>query len=505
MNGLILPQVRTLELFNDQQEVMTELSNAMRKYKAILLQSPTGSGKTAMAIWMIMKCLQRIMTTEKLWESKIIFTVPRKDLLEQTSETLLSYGLHHSFIASGKPFNPTAKIMLGMVDTMANRIIIDNETGEIVEAKLPKGYIVIVDETHFGAEALGRIIAYYKSQGCWVIGLSATPWKLNGQGLGCWYDYMVMGKSLRWLIENNRLSDYDYYYGRTKPDLSKIKVTGGDYAKGELAGYMEEQGVIIGDCVTDYKERCMGNVHIVRCASIRHSEMVAATFRESGITFVHVDGNTAMDERKRIFKAYARREILGLTFCDLLNFGFDLSQASGMDVSIESCSDLKPSKSLAAQMQFWGRSLRRRKNSNEKFSVINDHVNNYIEHSFPCSDRDWTLEDRKKGAGGGGGGINTKQCGNDLCRHVHYPAPLCPKCGYVYTVIGRDIDVVDGELVKADKEAAKAALEAAKRDKKTRRAKAKSMDELIAFAQEEGYKNPAAWAARWMNLRKKKA
>lgn len=465
----------------------------MRSYKSILLQSPTGSGKTAMAIYMIIKAVEKQAQKDHLKNRKIIFTVPRKTLLKQTSESLTKYGIAHSFIASGKPHIPTATVFIGMVDTMGSRIVA-NDAGVLSrkDGSIPEGYIVLVDETHFGAAALARIIEYYKKQGAWVIGLSATPWKLNGQGLGVWYDTMVMGKSIAWLIENKRLCDYDYYYGKHKPDLSKISKVDGEYNQAQLAKLMEKEGVIIGDCVADYKKRCMGRLHIVACTSINHSQMVAESFRKAGIPAEHVDGDTPEDELKAILMAFARREIWVLTFCDLLNFGFDLAQATGMDVTVESCSDMKPRGSLAAQLQFWGRVLRMK----DFNAIINDHVNNYKDHGLPCSDRDWTLEGRKKKKKGAAEPVSpTRQCPE--CRCVHKPAPICPQCKWVYIIEGREIEEVDGELLKLDKE--KARLQR-KRDVFS----IKSLDGLIEYGKAQNYKNPVGWASHVFKSREEK-
>lgn len=461
-----------IKLFPDQQEIVDKVRKEMTTSKSVLLQSPTGSGKTAMATYMIQSARGK--------QKRIVFTVPRKDLLEQTSDTFAEHGIEHGYIAAGKPYNPYAKVYLGMVDTMARRV-----------DKLPAADLLIADETHFGAGSLNSVIGAYKNMGAWTLGLSATPWKLSGQGLGCWYDTMVEGKSIDWLIKNKRLSDYRYFYGRTKPDLSQIAVTAGDYAKGQLADFMEHQGVIIGDCVNDYRNRAMGRLHIVRCASIKHSQMTAMSFRDAGIPAVHVDGETPVDERKRIFRAFARREIWVLTFCDLLNFGFDLSQASGMDVCIESSSDLRPTKSLAGQCQFWGRALRYK----DYPAIMMDHVNNHMEHGLPCTDREWSLSDRKQNKKSTERATPTRQCGE--CFFVHPPAPVCPECGHVYEIKSREIDEVDGELEEADKDALRMQ---AKREQ----GMASSLDELIALAKKRGYKNPAFWASKILAGRMRK-
>jgi len=457
-----------ITLYPDQIEVIDNVRQAMTRHKSVLLQSPTGSGKTKMAIYMLESALSK--------DKRCLFTVPRRDLMNQTSDSFESDGVNHGYIAADRDFNPYSRVHIGMVDTMARRL-----------DKLPDKDIVFIDETHFGSNSLDAIINHYKAKGAWILGLSATPWKLSGEGLGKWYDTMIEGKSIKWLIDNKRLSDYRYFYGKTKPDLSKIDVTAGDYAKGQLADFMEHQGAIIGDCVNDYRNRCMGRLHIVRCASIKHSQMTAASFQSAGIPAIHVDGETPDDERKKIFKAFARREVLVLTFCDLLTFGFDLSQASGMDVCIESCSDMRPSKSLAGQMQYWGRALRYK----DYPAIINDHVNNYVDHQLPCTERVWSLESRKQGKKSSDEKtLPTRQC--PTCFFVHTPAPICPNCNHVYEIKGREIDEIDGELVEMDKNA----IAAVKKDARKEQGKATTLDDLIAIGKKRGYKSPSAWASR---------
>lgn len=464
-----------LTLFQDQIEVMNDLRAAMKRSKAVLLQSPTGSGKTAMATHMVMSSAGR--------GNKMLFSVPRVDLLTQTSKTFLKYSVNHSFVAAGRDYNPFAQTYLGMVDTMANRI-----------DHLPRVHTAVIDETSFGDDALGRVIARFKEPWMdtntgkivtpWVVGLDATPWKMNGQGLGIWYDVMVQGKSVRWLIENKRLSRYRYFYGRPRGDFAALR----NKSDKEIAEYMENQRLIIGDCVHDYKLRGLGKIWLVRCTSIKHSELTAEAFRNEGIAAMHVDGKTPDDMKMKIFMAYARREIKVVTFANLLTFGFDLAQTTGLDVCVEGGSDQKPTQSLRDQMQWWGRLLRYK----EEPAIINDHVNNYLVEGFglPCSDRIWTLDSKKK-RDGGEKVPPTRQC--PTCMHVHPPAPKCPDCGLVYETEGREIKKIEGELEEADIEKLR---EIELKKKRIARGKeefaCKTLDDWMALAKKRGYKT--GWA-----------
>lgn len=453
--------MKELILYPDQLELFEKVRAAMKRQKSNLIVSPTGSGKTAIASHMMKSAAER--------DKRVIFTVPRRNLMEQTSNTFDSYGIKHSYVSAGKSHNPYAKIFIGTIDTMARRV-----------EQLPKADLLICDETHYGEGALEKVINHYKQQGSWVLGLSATPWKLSGKGLGCWYDSMVEGKTVKWLIENERLSKYRYFIGKTRLDLSKLKVSNGDYNKSEVSDFMEHQGAIIGDCVSDYKNRCMGNIHIVRCVSIKHSQMMAQSFRDASINAAHVDGNTSVQELRTIFRAFALRELAVVCFCDLIGFGFDLSQFTGIDICIESASDTQPSKSLARQSQFWGRVLRMK----DKPAIFNDHVNNYVEHGFPDDEREWTLEDRSQSrTASEERATPVKSCTE--CFFAHKPAPVCPNCGHTYPIKYREVEEIDGELVEIDP------ATAARQDKQKREQK---KAQLVAVAKKRGYANPQVWA-----------
>ena len=464
----------TFQLFPDQSDLMNDLRGAMKRHKAVLLQAATGSGKTAMATDMIEKAAAK--------NKRCIFGVPRIILMEQTSATFKEHGIAHSFIADKKPYDPFASLFIGMTKTMDSRR---------KKGALPTNINLFVpDETHVGDEALGNVIAHYQGEGAYTVGLSATPWKMNGQGLGVFgYKEMVCGKSIRWLIDNKRLSDYRLFGGRKRGDYDKLR----DKSDAEIASIMEERREIIGDCVKEYIERGMGKLWIVRCTSIKHSQLTAQAFQDAGIPTAHVDGTTPADILDSIIKSYARREILVLCFADLLNFGFDLEQASGIKVCIEGCSDLKPSKSLAGQLQFWGRVLRYKLFP----AIINDHVNNYLIHGLPCSERDWTLDSKKKKERGEKT-PPSRQC--PMCYAAHPPAPVCPSCKHVYEVEGRFVREVDGQLVEIDK----AAIAVQKKEARIEQGRTETLADLIKLGRSKGYKNPVTWANKVMAGREAK-
>ena len=443
---------------------------AMAYHKSILLQSATGSGKTAMSVNMIRSAYQK--------GSRVWFMVPRRELIRQTAATMDRCDVPFSYIAAGHAHNRFARVQIVSSGTVINRL------DKIEIADRPR--LLIVDETHFGAGTLDTIIQWAKANNTFLIGLSATPWRASGEGLGKWYDTMIEGPSVAWLIQNRFLSQFRAY-APSQPDLSKIKTTAGDYAKGELASFMEQDRVLIGDAVRHYRERAMGRLNVAFCTSRKHSEMTAAKFRDEGIPAHHIDGETPDDERRRLIRAFAKREILVLTSVDLLSFGFDLAAQAGFDVTVEAMSDLRPTKSLALQYQKWGRVLRKKDHP----AIILDHSNNIgFFKGLPDAERAWSLADREtQDKGGQGGGPAVRRCKE--CFFSHPPAPACPECGFVYPIEGREVDHFDGELLEITSGA----------PVKTEKEMQGQLQALIQIAKGRGYKNPEAWAAKHMTER----
>jgi DNA repair protein RadD len=459
-----------ISLYDYQGEVIDEVRDKMRKVKSVLVRIPTGGGKTVLATAMMQAAADR--------GNKSMFVVPRRELLRQTSETLKKYDIPHGFVAAGHAGNPFSDVTIATSGTLVRRL---------EQTQIPK--LVFIDETQVGAAQLDRIISFYKERGCWIIGLSATPVRLDGRGLSCWYDEMVGGPDVADLISRGALSQFRLF-APSQPDLSGIKTTAGDYAKGELADYMEQDTVLVGNAVKHYIEHANGRLNVAYCTSIKHAEIVAEMFRDRGVPAAAIHGKMGDAERAVLIKAFARRELKVLTNCDLLTFGFDLSSAAQMDVTIESMSDLRPTKSLSLQMQKWGRVLRKK----DFPALIFDHGGNVDRHGLPDADREWTLEGQDKQSREDAEKTEpARQCTS--CYFVHRPAPVCPNCGHVYPIQSREVEQVDGELSEVTGPRGPTPRQ--------QQGRAQTLEDLIQLGQMRGYKNPRAWASHVMKGRRR--
>lgn len=468
----------TITLYDDQTDLVTRVRKATARHKAVLMQSATGSGKTRMALDMIAGAHAK--------GSSCIFAVPRKELLAQTIQTIEEYGIPFGVISPDHAPNPFAKIQIAMTPTLARRLD---------KVKPPK--LLFIDECHYGGAELERTIDWSRASGGWRIGLSATPYKTNGRGMGDWYDHMEEGLPVADLMERGRLSKYRYF-APSAPDLSGVASRGGEYVQSQLQGFMEEQTAIIGDAVKTYRETAWGKLCVVFATSRKHAEIIRAAYVEAGIAAQVIDGTMNKDQRKAVIQGFARRQFTVLINVQLLTFGFDLAAAADMDVTIEAMSDLCPRKSMPMQMQVWGRVLRMKPFP----AIINDHANNWRENGFPDDARQWSLEGTAKRAASGEKTVPAKQCpiGDGGCGFVHRPGPpCCPSCGFRYPVMSRMVDEVDGHLIEVSPEA----LRLAAKQERQVQGRAETLADLVELAKRTG-KNPR-WAQHVWQARQRKA
>ena len=456
----------TFHLRPYQTAIIDQARAYLRETPRVLIQAPTGAGKTALTASMLGTAASR--------GHRSFFVCHRAELVEQAATTFADVGIPYGIIAAGYRGNPFAPVQIASIDTLKNRI-----------DKVPAPALVVWDECHHVAAAgWSRVMAAYPAAK--HIGLTATPWRLDGTGLGGHFDRMVRGPSVRWLIENGYLSPYRAF-APSHPDLGNVHTRAGDYVAAELASVMGKSA-IVGDAISHYRRLAGGKRAVAFCVSVKHSQHVAAEFRSNGFMAYHLDGTTPRDERKRAIQAFRDGHINVLCNVDLFGEGFDLP-------AIEAAILLRPTKSLSLYLQQVGRALR--PFPGKKHAIILDHANNIATHGLPDEDREWTLEAREKRKGGADAEPNfaVRQC--PRCYATHRPAPVCSACGHVYEQAGRQVEQIDGELAEVDPNVA--------RDMRRReQSSARTLDDLIRLARARGYKNPEAWAAHVVTAREAK-
>lgn len=452
----------------DQEDVRTKLRVALRKSSSVLTFAPTGFGKTVLAAALI----KMIFNAGK----RVIFCVHRIDLIIQTAKTFEKFGIPFSYIAAGHHYNPYHRVFIASIATLKNRL-----------GRIPADYI-FVDEAHLSAASgWAKVAHHYKQTGAKLIGLTGSPERLDGKPLGDVWDTMVLGPSVRWLIEQGHLSRYRAF-APAGIDLAGVHTRNGDFVQSEIDDLMAGKAVLAG-AVRHWRKYAAGKRTIAFAPSVKRAEALAAEFREHGIVAVALDGETPQEDRRRAFIGFADRQIDVIVNCQLFCEGFDLAAQVDRDVTIEAVLQYSPTQSLAKHLQQLGRGLRKKPEP----AILLDLVGNLARLGLPDEEREWSLEGRDKKSA-----PSVMICPD--CFASHDPAPTCPECGHVYERkkdgpgIGRVLDEVDGELEEID-------LEALRRQRKIEQAKARTLEELVSLATARGYKSPERWAAHILTAR----
>lgn len=433
--------------------------------KSLVIESPTGSGKTALTAHMIKTASARGV---RCW-----FLMHRVELLRQSIATFRTVGVEFGIIAAGFTPDPLAMVQLCSIGTLRRRI-----------HKLPAPGLIIYDEAqHLASKTWAEIHAAFPE--AFHVGLTATPERLDGKGLGALgFKEIIHGPKVRWLIANGFLSDYRLVIPPGGVNADGVHRQMGDFNHAELS-VVADQPQIVGNAVREYLKYASGKRAIARHVNIDLSKRLAAEFVANGIPAIHVDGTTPRAQRESAMDSFVRGETLVLTNVDLFSEGVDVP-------SVECVLDLRPTQSLTLCLQFWGRSLRPSPGKNH--AIIIDMAGNFKRHGLPCEPREWSLEGRKKNKKNQTTTITT-EC--PKCYFVSIGRFLkCPDCGEILGEVGagREVDHVEGDLTELD-------VEAERRRKKIENRGALTTGQLIEIGRKRGYKNPSGWAFNVLKAR----
>lgn len=428
--------------------------------ESVLIVAPTGSGKTALTADMLAKAAAR--------GHKSMFIVHRRELIKQSMEAFCKIGLRHGVLAAGFPKPaPGTPVIIAAIQTLVRRL------GYVSSPSL-----IVWDEAHHCAAGSWQRV-YEHFVGAKHIGLTATPERLDGKGLGSWFKNMIVGPSVSTLTDAGWLAKYKAY---CPPgiDMSGARKRAGDFAI-EDAVAAADRPTITGSAVDHYRKHCDGKRALVFACSINHSMHIVGRFLDAGIPAMHIDGETPSHTRDAAIASFSNGSIKVLSNVSLVGEGFDVP-------GIEAVILLAPTMSKGKYLQEVGRALRPA--PGKEHAIILDHVGNIGRHGLPDEEREWSLEGRAKDdSGSSSNEVAVRIC--PLCFHAQKPgSTACANCGLVFPVKERKVAEVKGDLVEITSDNKKDILAG----RRVEQGRARSLEELCALGRKWGYRNPWAWA-----------
>lgn len=397
--------------------------------KRLLLVAPTGSGKTVLASALIEGALGK--------EKRALFLVHRRELLNQAARKLYDVGLDSGIIAAGFEPRPQQHVQVASISTLHARAM------RTRKMDLPEADLVVVDEAHHAtAKTWSDLVAAYPNAA--VIGLSATPCRGDGRGLGSIFQTLVCCPDVAELVKLGFLVG-TRVYAPAPPDLSGVKLTAGDYNEKQLAEKMN-QDQLVGDVVTQWLHHAGGRSTLVYAVDVAHSIHLRDEFSRAGINAGHIDGTTPADERD-VTLGQLRSGVLDVVCnCQVLTEGFDAPDVGCIVLA-------RPTKSFGLYRQIVGRGLRPAKG--KEFCVVLDHAGATLEHGFVDEPVGWDLNEKKRAqrpamSSREGAGVR-KLVDCPECHATRWQGRPCSSCGWRPHGYGEGQPFMDGDLVELDR------------------------------------------------------
>jgi DNA repair protein RadD len=425
--------------------------------RSILLVAPTGAGKTVIAAAIIAATLRRVLVVAH-----------RREIVNQTSAKLTARSVPHGIIQAGDDdkLRPMAAVQIASIQTLHARAIRSSAM------EMPLADLLIIDEAHHAcAMTYRKVVEAYPD--AIILGLTATPCRGDGRGLGGIFEVMIETPQVPDLIALDYLVK-SRVYAPVDPDLRGVKMQAGDYVEAQLADRMDRPK-LVGDIVTHWHKYGERRRTIAFACSVGHSIHICDEFAKAGVHAEHLDGSTPVDDRNAILARLGSGETEVVTNCMVLTEGFDCPDIGSIILA-------RPTKKMGLFRQMIGRGLRPTEGKSDV--VILDHSGAVFRHGLPEDRIDWTLDpDRraispehvKRQSRNESKLIECTQCGT-----LRVGGMPCPNCGFLPRRPAEFIATAAGELGLV--RGGKAEISYSAFDK------AQWLGMLAAIAAERGYK-----------------
>ena len=337
------------QLYDFQEFAVNKLRAGIAKCheqnKGIMLDSPTGSGKTEIAIDIAKKVIEKGL--------RVMFLVDRLTLLDQTYKRFAAHGIECGILGGGQARGLHLQVIIAVEQTLERR------------KEWPDVDLIIKDEAHVRRQKIADGIKAHRAM---FLGLSATPFT---KGLAEDFYRVVTAATTNQLIDQGFLAPVKVY-SMQEIDMSNAKTSGGEWTDKEADRCGRK---IIGDIVSTWEGVCEKEFQrpvktIVFVPTVDYGEDLCQMFKDAGYRFEVISYKDPDEDRRRaIIEAFERGEIMGLISVEALAKGFDVK-----DVLMQIAA--RPlRKSLAAHLQMLGRVMRTA--PGKEYAVVIDHCGNY--------------------------------------------------------------------------------------------------------------------------------
>jgi len=370
-------------LRNYQQEMIDRLEEAWRQYRSVMVQMPTGTGKTVL----MAEIIRRKMSDVRRKKSDgILIVAHRRELLDQIRGTVGYFGIdmkeNHIVVESIQRLSrPMSDGRCQMEDVQISPSLI------------------IIDEAHHALAKTYRML-WERWPQAKFLGLTATPCRLNNDGFLDLFQTLVQSHTIQEFIKMGWLSDFDYV--TAEPDNPILKQVAGLKKRGVDGDYQTKEMALVMDCEESienlyaaYKKFVNGKKGIVYAIDRNHARHITEYYQKQRVNCCWIEAKTPAAERDRLVQEYRDGLIDVVVNVDILSEGADFPEVEFIQLA-------RPTLSLSKYLQQVGRGMRIAEGKDKV--VILDHVGMYQSFGLPTEDWNWQLMFEGKMAGKAGMG-----------------------------------------------------------------------------------------------------
>lgn len=358
-------------LYNYQEKAVEEVIEAWNIHQSVMLQMPTGTGKTHVFCEIIRR--KNVGT---------LILAHRIELIKQIQERLADLNIIAGIIMGGQQYNPEYEIQVASISSL-------NQSKEY-----PKNIsLIVIDEAHHStAISYNKILEFYRNiKDLKILGVTATPCRLDGSGFNSIYETLIVSKSIKTFIKNNMLANIKHL-ATSIPNLKNISLgigkNGIDYVDSQLSDYMINDKTIMSELIESYKKYSNNKKCIVFAVDKKHSKSIVERYIAEGIKAEFIDSDTPPDSRRQIIEKFKLGEFQVLCNVEIFTEGFDCPDIEVVQLA-------RPTKSLILYLQMVGRGLRNKNNQSKQLLIL-DNAGLWKTHGLITKEHLWTLNGIEK-------------------------------------------------------------------------------------------------------------
>lgn len=354
--------IPTIEQRNYQIKLTNDAVELLQQGLRTLLWLPTGSGKTIVFCAVANRFIVEAQT--------VLVLAHRQELITQAAAKIKAFtGLNPGIIKAGIHPSLGAPIQVASIQTVQRRL-----------NQLDKPGLIIIDEAHHTpAKSYQSVVSLFPDTP--LLGVTATPCRLDRRGLADCFDKIILGPTVKQLIEAGHLAPCRLF-ADPAPMTENVAIHAGDFL-GRAIATNNKVKYLSGRLVEAYQHHSPGKRCIVFAVTVAHSRAIAKRYCDAGIPAASLDATTPSVERRAILDDFRAGKLKVLCNKELFTEGFDLPELDVVQVA-------RPTQSLSLWLQMIGRVMR--PCAGKSHALIFDHTSNWRRFGPPDFDHKWSLE-----------------------------------------------------------------------------------------------------------------